>query len=55
MIYVHERIEPGVPSLDEVRDRVRRALKEELAQAWFRLRLERLRDEFDVVVEAVAS
>jgi PPIC-type PPIASE domain len=55
LVYVHERLEPGVPPLEEVRDRVRGALKEELAQAWFQLRLSRLRDEFDIVVEAVAS
>lgn len=55
LVYIHERVEPRVPPLEEVRDRVRSALKEELAQAWFRLRLDRLRDEFDVVVEAVAS
>jgi parvulin-like peptidyl-prolyl isomerase len=50
LVYVHERTQPHLPPLSEVRTQVRRRLLDELADEWLAFRLQQLRAEFDIVV-----
>jgi hypothetical protein len=50
LVYVHERTQPYLPPLAEVKTQVRRRLVEKLADEWLAFRLQQLRAEFDIVV-----
>ena len=51
LVYVHERTEPYVPPLKNIRKKVKGRLLHKLADEWLDLRLEQLKEEYDVVVE----
>jgi len=56
VVYVHERAPAYVPSLEDVRDRVRRRFLQDLADQWLALRLAQLRAGFEIVLpDPVAS
>lgn len=50
LVWVHERFEPAVPSLEEVREWVEDRVRHELADRWLAKRLLELRQEFEIVV-----
>jgi hypothetical protein len=55
LVYVHGRKEPAVPPLEDVRAKVRRRLIHKLADEWLALRLQQLRQEYDVIIEGAPS
>ncbi len=50
-VYVHERTEPYVPPLEDIRIKVKGRLLHKLADEWLDLRLEQLKQEYDIVIE----
>jgi parvulin-like peptidyl-prolyl isomerase len=50
LVWVHERHEAEVPSLEAVQAQVEQRLLEHLADDWLRQRLDELRDEYEIVV-----
>ena len=55
LVYVHERVEPQVPPLAEIRDKVTRRLKQKLADEWLVLRRQQIRADYDIVIPEVRS
>ena len=51
LVYVHERMEPYVPPLEDIRIKVKGRLLHKLADEWLDLRLEQLKQEYDIVIE----
>jgi len=50
LVYVHERKEPYVAELKDIRRKVKGRLLHKLADEWFDLRIEQLKQEYDVVI-----
>jgi len=51
LVYIHERTEPYVPPLKNIRKKVKGRLLHKLADEWLDLRLEQLKQEYDIVIE----
>jgi hypothetical protein len=51
LVYIHERTEPYVPPLKNIRKKVKGRLLHKLAAEWLDLRLEQLKQEYDIVIE----
>ena len=51
LVYIHERTEPYVPPLKDIRKKVKGSLLHKLADEWLDLRLEQLKQEYVVVIE----
>ncbi len=55
LVYLHERVAPRMPPLAAVRSKVRWRLRQKLADEWLALRVQQLREEFDIVVARVPT
>jgi len=51
LVYVNERTEPYVPPLKDIRIKVKGRLLHKLADEWLDLRLQQLRQDYDIVIE----
>lgn len=55
VVYIHERIPARLPSLEDVRDDVRRRFLQEAADRWLDLRLAQLRSDYEIVLPGDVS